>query len=79
MEEKGKEMYKKILEHVLEDYGEVLSNDKCLKLFTDGYKSGYQDGYKAAMEQLKICKIPPQMMMMPKPDEDGAQPGWCIW
>ena len=76
MEEKGKEMYKKVLEHVLEDYGEILSNDECLKLFTEGYKAGYKDGYKAAKEDMKTCMLPPQMMPpMKGSDGDGAHGG----
>lgn len=57
-----------------------LKDEEQVKLFIDGYKSGFMDGYKAAREELKMMlmsKMPPEIRQQM---EEGAEPagGW-VW
>lgn len=62
-----------------EDAKKDIVDDKKLKLFAEGYKAGYRDGYQAAKEDLKkmmMSKMPPEIQQ--QMGEGGAQPMW-LW
>lgn len=58
---------------------EDLKDEENMKLFIEGYKLGYRDGYKAAMSELKMMmmgKMPPEIRQQM---EEGAEPGGWVW
>jgi hypothetical protein len=63
-----------------EECKKQMKDSECLEMFSDGYKSGFQDGYNAAREEVKemmLTKMPPEVR---KQIEDSAQPmGWLPW
>ncbi len=79
MDLEDKEKMKKIFEHFEKHFADFLDDDKCLKLFAEGYKKGYDKGYEAAMNNMmmRMCQMPPNMGQ--RMSEDGAQPAWWPW
>jgi nitrogenase molybdenum-iron protein alpha/beta subunit len=57
----------------IKDYTE--NKEKCIQFYTDGYKSGFRDGYKAAMEEL-MSTMPPEIRK--KMIEEDAELRWPI-
>lgn len=58
---------------------EDLKDEEKIKLFIDGYKSGFGDGYTAAREELKTMlmgKMPPEIRQQM---EEGAETGGWVW
>jgi hypothetical protein len=57
-----------------------MKNPECLEMYSEGYKSGFQDGYNAAREEIKemmLTQMPPEIK---KQIDEGAQPvGWVPW
>lgn len=50
-----------------------------VKLFAEGYKAGYRDGYMTAMKEIKktmMAKMPPEIKQQM---EDGGQGIWWPW
>jgi flagellar biosynthesis/type III secretory pathway protein FliH len=79
MDIKDEERYKKIFEKLERNFADFLDDDKCLKLFGEGYKKGYNAGYQAAVEdmRMKMFQLSPEIRQ--KMSEDGAQPQWWPW
>jgi len=69
------EEYKKFQEAVKAECEKQFKKTASLGKFAEGYKSGFRDGYKAAMEDIRkmMGPIPPEFR---KEMEDGAQPIW---
>jgi hypothetical protein len=58
---------------------EDLKDEQNLKLFMEGYKSGFSDGYTAAREELKMMmmsNLPPEIRQQM---EEGAEAGGWRW
>ncbi len=56
-----------------------LEDKENIKLFMEGYKSGFRDGYMAAREESKMMmmsKMPPEIRDQMK---EGAEPGGWWW
>lgn len=82
-EEKSRgEKYNEGYKDAKDECDEKMNKKECVDLFIDGYKKGFQDGYKAAAEEIKemkmmIIQMPPETRQ--KMMEEGAQGGWPIW
>jgi flagellar biosynthesis/type III secretory pathway protein FliH len=62
-----------------EDAEKDLLDKENVKLFTEGYKAGFRDGYQAArseMQRLMMDKVPPEIQ---KQMEEGGQGIWWPW
>ena len=82
MDVNEEELYKDLFDKLQISFADTMKDDKCIKLFTEGYKKGFNEGYKAAIEDVrtKMCQIPPQISQNIGQGQDGtAQPQWWPW
>lgn len=79
MGKKRKEEYEEEYEEGYKAAENDFLDENKLKLFEEGFKAGYRDGYNAAVEdtkQLLYLNVPNEIR---EQIEEGAQPGWRVW